>query len=378
MAKKPKLEIVNLDGEEFVVERELPVFHSFAGVSEHDGKPFAITEEDLPEIAERTAKLIEKDLKIINLIGHRKSAKDADEREQPAPIGMWLNPKVGQTPDGKPAVVMDSYTHRNHWDEAKKHPFRSPEFSLARKEIRAVSRLTRNPRMDSLGSNLYFQDGEQLIRFAMDDAADLDESDDAVDEASELDEAENDSPKPEKEEASILDEQIMAAMIDQLLGNEEFLAKLKAALGSKEAKPAPEMKAEEKFSGEQLETFAEIKKENELLRKEVNSLLEAKVEAECKAMLSGLESFSMDEARELEMLKKLAPEKRAGHIDYIKANYRPKPGKSEPLHLFQGAAPDLAKGQGRPDPAAIVAYATKKQVSFDEAEKALMGNIQAA
>jgi len=168
-----------------------------------------------------------------------------------------------------------------------------------------------------------------------------------------------------------------------LIENPKFMAKLKTALkgdSKDDAKAKEKEKADEAFSGEVLETFAEVKRElasekasNAEMRNVINGLLADKVETECKAMLAPLERFAMDEAVELERLKAMTPEARKAHVSCIASYYRPKPGQGEPLHLFQGPAPDIAKGEGRPHPKAITELATKKQISFDAAEAILLG-----
>ena len=384
MARAPKFEKQEIDGATFVIERGLPVFHAFQGVSEHTGEPFAVTDDDLPEIAERTATLIGKRLPIINIIGHRHNETGEAEKTQPSPIGMWLNPRVGKTPTGKPAVVMDCYTHESHWDSAKKHPFRSPEYSLARKEIRAVSRLTRNPRMDELGGTLYFHDGDQLIRFAddepLDTPGDSEPEDEADDEESTPleDEKAGDEPGKDDSDTSLLDEQLMATIAEQLLKEFPGLASLRAGADKGEGKKADDApsKTEDFAAKDRLERFAAIESENKELRGIVNNLVAEKNVAECKAMLVKLERFQFDEATELDRLKNMTPEDRVKHLAYMEANYKSKPGQAAPLQLFQGAVPDYAKGEGKPHPGAVNAHFTKnahRLKSYDEAEAELMG-----
>jgi hypothetical protein len=88
-------------------------------------------------------------------IGHVRP--DLPETAQPPIVGWAKNPRVGRFGDDIPCVMADLYIKVEHWEEAKKYPFRSVEYYAERDEVTGVALLVRDPYLD-LGVLAYSRD----------------------------------------------------------------------------------------------------------------------------------------------------------------------------------------------------------------------------
>jgi hypothetical protein len=120
-----------------------------------DKVKYKVTDEDLEEICRNSNAVVEKDCHFPrHTIGHVDfSAKP--EHAQPAKyIGHAVNYRVGLMPNHEKVVLADLYTHRDHWEESRKFPYRSAEYNWKSKKIGGVARVLRDPAL-GLGTTTY-------------------------------------------------------------------------------------------------------------------------------------------------------------------------------------------------------------------------------
>jgi hypothetical protein len=134
----------------------------------HARGDYEVTADDMAVIAAETEKRAKAGTIPVQTLGHRNLAPDADETKQPPVVGFERNFRVGTWQD-RPALLCDVYTAKADWDEAKKYPYRSVEYRHRAKVITGVARLKREPWLD-VGTLVYDSADGPVTFYAMDAA----------------------------------------------------------------------------------------------------------------------------------------------------------------------------------------------------------------
>jgi hypothetical protein len=145
-------------------ESGVPVFRPHRRyVKDRYGKPtdrvkYEVTDDDLYEICANSNATAEQDCHFPRqTIGHVRF-DNGPEHQQPAKwIGHAINYRVGMMPNGAKVILADMITHKDHWDESRKFPYRSAEYNWKSKRIGGVARLLRDPAL-GLGTTKYEDD----------------------------------------------------------------------------------------------------------------------------------------------------------------------------------------------------------------------------
>jgi hypothetical protein len=141
------------DPSRWIIRRGVPIFTSHIRRDAEGRERYRVTEQDLADIGHNCRRR-EQGRGVVGLltIGHRpldRQVPEADVVKYAKPVGYVVNYRDGTFgPEDTPAVLVDLYYAREHWDEAKQFPFRSAEYWPGRQEITGVALLLRDPELD--------------------------------------------------------------------------------------------------------------------------------------------------------------------------------------------------------------------------------------
>jgi hypothetical protein len=136
---------------EWITETGIPCFRPHVRRDPDGTVLYEVTAADLPEIARNSATVtieLHGDKPPITE-GHRDFAPDAREEDQPLVLGYIENFRVGQLPDGTPAVLCDRRYMAKYAQRYQRHPFPSVDYIHARRAIVGLAKLTRPPALNT-------------------------------------------------------------------------------------------------------------------------------------------------------------------------------------------------------------------------------------
>lgn len=340
-----------------------------------------VTEDDLPEWAEATARLeADKGVLPVITIGHRlMGAPGQPENAQPDVVGFERNFRVEPFLATK-AVVCDQYIRREYLAEVRGMPFRSVEFFPGRTEIRATALLKRDPMLDM--GMVAFEGGNQVA-----DDDDKKPADDkpAGDTAPAVtpEEGANDGPAamtPEEEsQAAKFWAHFEKTQPYLAYARQCFEAQNPMTVQQPPAAPAatPPVDQARMQNDQQAIHFGRLEQRLAALEAENADLKKQRDLAECERMVTQLEAegFSLDRGYEVGLLSNLGPDHREAHVAYARKHYTRSPIGAGFIDVPAGAGRGpLPQKLTREQSDAIAAIASKKGIGFEAAKAEVLGS----
>jgi hypothetical protein len=382
----------------YEVTRHVPIFKAHTKKAKRaDGSEYEIkvTDADLPEIAQNMKDLEEEDGVLSRIVdGHIRPDPNVPESEQPGLLGYQAHPHVGRWgPDQQLGVLVDHYILKHKVGIAKERPYRSAEYYPPTKTIKGCALMIRDPFLN-LGTVNYVAEGQPYLYSMSRDSSVADssetiQSDDDKDDFTPEETAQYNRmcrymKKCHPKLAMYMDGGAPAASAPS--GGNTFVPgeTKKPQETNAMAEPYANQQAPELYAMLQQtnEKLAKVEQRNTALEQQNSELMLDRERNRCKEILNPLvETYSFDYKRELATLLPLKKEERAAHVEYMKANYRPRAtDESLPIEVYSG---DVEGGtqQRQTTPAQenqAVSLATKKGITYDAALEEIRKNGRAA